>query len=69
MWPFKGKPLKDRSGVEKIFEKLHRFLTEEDLQNESYSPEVRREIQSNGKTDVIPGAQGEFGRRCHIKPD
>jgi len=60
MWLFRRKERLSPE-VEKVFDKLLRFLAEEDVQNESYKPELQRELRSNGKADVVPGAQGEFG--------
>jgi hypothetical protein len=62
MWLFRKKRRDELPPeVEAVFDKIYRFLHEEELQNQSYSPQFQQELAANQKTDVVPGAHGQFG--------
>ena len=48
--------------VEQVFEKLHRFLSDENLQNSKMPSAVQFMLKGGEDVDEIPGGTGEFGR-------
>jgi hypothetical protein len=48
--------------VQRIFEKVHRFLDDEAAQNNALPEDIRRTLAKNPSCDRIPNAFGEFGR-------
>ena len=63
-WPFGRKdPSTSLSPeVQRIFEKLHRFLDDEAAQNNALPEDFRRNSAQSPPCDRIPNAFGEFGR-------
>jgi hypothetical protein len=63
-WPFGRKdPNTSLSPeVQRIFEKVHRFLDDEAAQNNALPEDFRRALAESPSCDRIPNAFGEFGR-------
>lgn len=53
--------------VVKIFEKIERFLTDDEAQNAVLPEAMRKVIEAAPAVDELPGAKGEFGR-CITNP-
>lgn len=53
--------------VVKIFEKIERFLTDDEAQNAALLESMRKVIEAAPAVDELPGAKGEFGR-CITNP-
>ena len=53
--------------VVKIFEKIERFLTDDEAQNAALPEPMRKVIEAAPAVDELPGAKGEFGR-CVTNP-
>lgn len=64
LWPFGRKdPSTSLSPeVQRIFEKVHRFLDDEAAQNNALPEDFRRTLTESPSCDRIPNAFGEFGR-------
>jgi hypothetical protein len=64
LWPFGRKdPSTSLSPeVQRIFEKIHRFLDDEAAQNNALPEDFRRTLAESPSCDRIPKAFGEFGR-------
>src|SRR5665213_84181 len=66
-WPFSKKRSDLSPEVEKIFEKLNHYLTDETAQNERYPEILKQQISQKQSVDIVPGATGEFGK-CVTNP-
>src|SRR5271170_4559145 len=64
LWPFGRKaPSPSLSPeVQRIFEKVHRFLDDEAAQNNALPEDFRRTLAESPSCDRIPNCFGEFGR-------
>jgi hypothetical protein len=50
------------SESDKIFERLHRFLNDEQAQNDQLPEQYRSSVEGGPNCDAVAGAVGEFGR-------
>jgi len=64
LWPFgrKNPSTSPSPEVQRIFEKVHRFLDDEAAQNNALPEDFRRTLAASPSCDRIPNAVGEFGR-------
>ena len=62
-----GTPLIFSPEVVKIFEKMERYLTDDDAQNAALPKPMRKKLEAGPDIDELPGAKGEFGR-CVTNP-